>query len=86
MHDDFLSLELVTGQFAAVGNQTVLPWSRGALLLPWSKVLGLIHTDWVLDPQNYLGHCNKVNLLVVLQGFIHPVKESVQELWVVLEP
>jgi len=86
VHDDFFALELVTGQFAAVGNKTVLTWSRGALLLPWCKVLGLINTDWVLDPQNYLGHGDKVNLLVVLKGFIHPVKESVQELWVVLEP
>ena len=86
MHDDFLSLELVCGQFAAVGHKAVFSRSWGTLLLPWSKVLGFIHTDRALDPEDDLGHCHKVDLFVVLQGLIHPVEESIQKFWIIFKP
>jgi hypothetical protein len=41
---------------------------------------------WVLDPLNDLSHGDEVDVVVVSQDFVNPVEESVEELWVVLEP
>ena len=86
MHYDLVAGQLVSGQLAGVGHKAVLSGSGGTLLLPGGEGLGLVNTDGVLDPEDHLGHRHEVHLGVVLQHFIHPVEESVQEFWVVLQP
>ena len=86
MHDDFFSLEFVCGELAAVGHQTVFSGSWGTFLLPWGKVLGFIHADRALDPEDDLGHCHKVDLFVVLKCLIHPVEEGIQKFWIIFQP
>ena len=86
VHYDLVARQLLGGEFAGVGHQAVLPGPGGALLLPGGEVLGIIHADRGLHPEEDLGHGDKVDLLVVLQSLLHPVEESVEELSVVLQP
>jgi len=58
----------------------------GALLPPGLKVLRFGDGARVLDPLDHLGHRYEVDVVVVLQDFVDPVEEGVQELGVVFQP
>ena len=87
VHQELLPCQLlVIGQLAAVGHEALRPGAGGTLLLPRQEVLRGLFGDGVLDPLDDLGLGDEVNLGVVLQNLVDPVKESIQELWVVLQP
>ena len=87
VHQELLpSKLLVVGQLAAVGDEAVGPGAGGTFLLPGQEVLGGLFGDGVLDPLDDLGLGDEVNLGVILQNLVDPVEESIQELWVVLQP
>lgn len=60
-------------------------WFDSTLLLPWIEVLNLWWLTWILNPLNYLCHCNKVDVIMIGKDFINPVKESFEEFWIVLQ-
>ena len=87
VHQELLPGQLlVIGQLAAVGDETLSPWSGRALFLPGQEVLSRLFCHRVLDPLDHLGLSDEVHLGMVGKNFVNPVEESVQEFWVVLQP
>lgn len=74
------------GELASAGGQTSGFGLGRALLLPGSEIVDCAGLLWVLNPLDHLGHGDEVNIVVGLKDLIHPVKEGVEELRVILEP
>lgn len=67
-----------------MGNPTSW-WSiDDTLLLPGLEVFRFGYSTRVLDPLDHLGHRYEVNVFLVLQYVIDPIKESVEEFRIVL--
>jgi len=78
--------QFLGGQLAPVGGNAGWAGLDSTLFLPGLKGACLVNVLGVLDPLDDLGHGNKVDVVVVGQDLIDPVEESIEELWVVLEP
>lgn len=83
-----LSGNFFSGQSARCGHPAsgfaiLIDWT---LLPPWFKVLYFAGCFWILHPLNYLCHCHKINVVMIWEDFIDPVKESVEELRVIFQP
>lgn len=57
-----------------------------ALLSPWLEVLDFIGSFRILHPLDNLGHRYEINVAVIRQDLIDPVKECVKEFGIVLQP
>lgn len=57
-----------------------------ALLSPWLEVLDFVGSLRVLHPLDDLCHGHEVNVVMVGQDLVDPVKEGVEEFGIVLEP
>lgn len=89
--DASVKMEGFSGQFlgrqlAGAGSEARRRRLNVALLLPGVKVFGLVRVLGILDPLDDLSHSDEVNVLVLSQNLIDPVKEGIEELRVVLEP
>ena len=83
-----LSGNFLCCQFTGVGDPASWSWwwINCALLLPWVKVFDFRRLSWILNPLNNLCHCHEINVIVVGENFIDPIKESFEEFWVVFQP
>lgn len=83
-----LSLNFLRCQFACIGNPASWSWwwINCALLLPWVEIFDFWSLSWILNPLNNLSHCHEINVVVVFENFIDPIKESFEELRIVFQP
>lgn len=80
-----LAGQLSSGQGASIGQVAQRLALDFALLLPGGKVANVVHGSWLLHPLQHLGHGDKVNVVLV-QHFVDPLHEGVQQFGVRLEP
>lgn len=83
---DGLSRNLFRSEFAGVGNPTSGRPVHDTLLLPRLETLRFCYRARILDPLDHLGHRHEVNVVVVGQDLVDPIKERVQEFGIVLQP
>lgn len=74
---DGFSGNFFAGQLARVGYPTSGRSFDGALLPPGFEVLHLGDSPRVLNPLDNLSHRHEINVVVLLQYFVDPIKESV---------
>lgn len=83
---DGLPWKFFARQFARMRHPASGPAFHRALLPPRLEVLYLGDGPGVLDPLNDLSHRDEIDVVVVGQHLVDPVEESVEVLWVVLQP
>lgn len=81
-----LPWQFLTRQFAWVRHPASRFPFHCTLLSPGLEILHLRNGSRILDPLDNLCHRHEVNVIVIGQDLIHPVKERIKELWVVLKP
>lgn len=83
---DGLPWQFLARQFARVRHPASRFSVHCTLLSPGLEILHLRSGSGILDPLDNLCHRHEVNVVVIGQDLIHPVKERFEELRVVLEP